>query len=350
MRPPLLKAVRDSLRYGYAVGRVRALEVRVLRDATYERLVDAPSFAEQKRILSDTAYGPHLEGVQTADGVERGLEAAMHEVYGLVSDLGLPEPIVRFFRVRHDFANLRARLKAEVLGADAQSDLSSLGTVPPEVVAGPVEALPEHLRRVAQEVLEALAELDERSERDGGAVAGSLAKLEVVDGIVERAAYAELASLAKASGSEFLREYVSLQVDLANVKRVLRSRRRAEPLAEVEPRLLEGGRISRARLAAAYQLPLEELAERLASERALRGVAVEELLALDRLDVAADALAVRMMREGRAVPLGAEPVVAYVLAREAEVRQLRVLLIGKLAGLGAEELRARLRKVYVSRG
>ncbi|MDI6691813.1 MAG: V-type ATPase subunit [Anaerosomatales bacterium] len=349
MRPPLLKAVKDSVRYGYAVGRVRALETRVLRDPTYERLVDAPTFGEQLRILSDTVYGQYLEGAQTADDVERGIERALESVYELVAELGLPESMVRFFRVRHDFANLRARLKADVLGASVERDLSSLGTVPIEVVTGPVRELPEPLRRVAAEALEALAALDADAERRGTEVS-TLAKLETVDRVVERAEYAELASLARASKSDFLGEYVALSVDLANVKRVIRAKRRGAALAEVEPSLLDGGRVPRTRLAAAYALPLEELAERLASEHALRGVQAEDLLALDRLDVATDALAVRMMRAGRAVPLGAEPVVAYVLAREAEVRQLRVLLIGKLAGLGTEELRARLRKVYVGRG
>ena len=45
-----------------------------------------------------------------------------------------------------------------------------------------------------------------------------------------------------------------------------------------------------------------------------------------------------------AVPVGPEPVIAYVLAREAEVAALRVLLLGKLAGLDRETLRARLRE------
>jgi len=349
MRPPLLKAVRDSVRYGYAVGRVRALETRVFRDAVYERLVDAPTFAEQRRILSDTAYGQHLEGVETADAVEHALEAALDEAYTLVEALGLPEAIVRFFRVRHDYANLRARLKAEVLGTSVDEDLSPLGTVPPAVIAQPVERLPEHLRRVAEEARTAIATVEERAERQGGG-ASAQERLDAIDRVVEQEAFEELASLARAARSEFLREYVALSVDLANVKRVLRARRRGMPLAEVEPTLLAGGRIPRAALAEAYALPLEELAERLASHRALRGVAAEDLLALDRLDVATDALAVRMMRAGRAVPLGAEPVVAYVLAREAEVRQLRVLLIGKLAGLGPDDLRKRLRKVYVGRG
>lgn len=349
MRPPLLKAVRDSVRYGYAVGRVRALETRVFRDAVYERLVDAPTFAEQRRILSDTAYGQHLEGVETADAVERALEAALGEVYALVEALGLPDAMVRFFRVRHDYANLRARLKAEVLGASVEADLDALGTVPPQVIAGPLEALPDHLRRAAEEARTAIAALEERAARHGGE-ASSQERLEAIDRVVERAEHAELAEAARAAKSDFLREYVALTVDLANVKRVLRARRRGMPLADVGPTLLEGGRIPRETLAEAYALPLEEMAERLASHRALRGVAAEDLLSLDRLDVATDALAVRMMRAGRAVPLGAEPVVAYVLAREAEVRQLRVLLIGKLAGLGPDDLRKRLRKVYVSRG
>ncbi|MCE5190546.1 MAG: V-type ATPase subunit, partial [Actinomycetia bacterium] len=93
---PLRRAVRDSVRYGFAIGKVRVLETRIFGAGTYERLVDAPTFAEQKRVLSDTVYGRYLEGATNADDVEVGLEAALDDFYRFLDESSLPEPVVRF--------------------------------------------------------------------------------------------------------------------------------------------------------------------------------------------------------------------------------------------------------------
>ena len=65
--------IRDDVRYGYAVGRVRVLEGRLLQRPTFERLLDAPDLREQKRILAETHVGRYLESVESAEDVERGL-------------------------------------------------------------------------------------------------------------------------------------------------------------------------------------------------------------------------------------------------------------------------------------
>ncbi len=90
-----------------------------------------------------------------------------------------------------------------------------------------------------------------------------------------------------------------------------------------------------------------ELAALLADLPGLRSVAATDLADPARLDVVSDNVVARYLRIARAVPVGAEPVIAYVLAREAEVVALRVVLIGKLSGLDADALRARLREQYV---
>ena len=73
---------RDALRYGFAVGKVRVLETRMLDRAACERLLDAPTLAEQRRLLSETAYGRYIERAETADEVERALDDALEGFYG----------------------------------------------------------------------------------------------------------------------------------------------------------------------------------------------------------------------------------------------------------------------------
>ncbi|MHB8705778.1 MAG: V-type ATPase subunit [Coriobacteriia bacterium] len=332
---PLFKSLSESVRYGFAVGKVRVLETRVFGAATYERLVDAPTFEEQRRILSDTPYGSFLEGAATADDVETALEGALDEIYRFLVTSSLPEPVVRFFRVRYDYANLRAVLKARLLGASSDDLLVDLGTVDLETITGPSAGLPDHLRPLAEEF--------SRDTSDDVAPVTP----EDIDTAVERALFADIRATAKTSGSRFLRDLAALEIDVTNAKTAIRARRRSLPLGDLTGLLLKGGTLKVKAIEDVYALPFEQFAETVARAPRLKGVAAEDLADPARLDVVTDNLGVRFLRTGRVVPVGPEPVIAYVIAREAEVRAVRTVLIGKLAGLGPDALRARLREVYV---
>ena len=333
MRVPLLRAIGDAQRYGFAVGKVRVLQTRVFGAGTYERLLDAPTFSEQLRVLSDTIYGRYLEDAETADDVETGLEAALDDFYRFLDDASLPEAVVRFFRVRYDYANLRAVLKARALGVSTEGMVVALGTVPPDVVTGPVSGLPGFLGDIAKALT---AGPDEEP-----------VTVEAIDAVVEAALFGDLVRSAKTAKSGALRELATLTVDVANARSAVRAHRRGVPAMELAGMLHPGGSIRVSDIEAWYPLPSEEFTGALAASRALKGVSGTELASDIGLDVILDNLVARFVRRVRTVPFGPEPVIAYVMAREAEVVAVRTLLIGKLAGLDRDALRRRLRDLSV---
>ncbi|MDZ4166953.1 MAG: V-type ATPase subunit [Coriobacteriia bacterium] len=324
-------AVKDSIRYGYAVGRVRVLEGRMLPSATYERLLDAATFREQMRVLSDTPYGKFLEGAEVAEDVERAFERALDELYGFLVTANLPDSVNSFFRTSYDYANLKARLKADSLGQSTEGLLVSLGTVLPERFAGQVGALPKRFR-----------ELYERLAGEGADVADEQVSTEI-----DRALFAELAMHAGASKSRFLAGLVALEIDLANVRTLLRARVRERKAAETRRLLIEGGNLDPERLMGRYSLPVSEMAGALtAMPGPFKGLHAEDVADLARYDVLADDIEVRYLKQARMVAAGPEPVIGYIMARQAEVMMVRTLLIGKMSGVPIDVLRRRLRQRY----
>ena len=353
MGVPAIKATRESIRYGFAVGKVRVLETKVFTQSTYERLLDAADFAEQRRILSDTVYGRYLEGAETSSDVERGLDQALDDFYAFLDESNLPDAVVRFFREPHDFANLKGALKAELLGIPADGLLVGLGTIPVEDFAGPLEDLPAPFGPLAERVLSAAQErgavAKETSSRQGRAPSSEPAEgaLKHVDSLVDAGMFVELARLGRESKSTFLRDLASLQVDIANLKALLRARLAGVPAKDALEAVLEGGNLPAATLADLYETPLSDIGARLAALPFLSAIPASEFADISQLDVVADNLVVEHLRRARLVPFGAEPVIAYVMGREAEVRAVRTLLLGRLAGISTEVLRARLRNLYV---
>ncbi len=328
-----MNVVRDPIRYGFATGRARVLETRLLSRSAFERLLDAPDFRDQQRILSETPYGGHLEGVSTADGVERALDASLSEVYSdFLERANLPESLIDFFRAQHEFANLRAALKAEVLGIPAIEMADPLALTSVEDFATGVG--------LSREMAEARASARRLASLDNETIQADL-----IDQAVDTTLYAWAGVLAARSGSKFLVSLVESMADLGNIKAFLRARSKGLAVAVAEQYFVPGGSIPESRFVSMYRAPIVEAATALASQRMFSGLDAEALLDPNRFDVVAERVLSRVLREARMVAIGPEPVVAYAMTRRAEVSVLRALLIGRLAGADTDVLRERLRDV-----
>jgi V/A-type H+-transporting ATPase subunit C len=324
--------IADSLRYGFAVGRIRVLETRLVPPSTYERLIDARSLVEQSRILTETPYGDYLETVRSAEDVERGLDAALADLYtSFLGQANLPKSFMDFFLVRRLFANLKGRLKAEALGIEPAGMLSNLGAVAAEAARGQSEGLPSRARRAERAIRAALAGDDGRL------------PAEEIEEAADRELYRELAAIARDADIAFMREIVELEVDIANVRVFIRGRRRDTAGGDVRARFLPGGRIPVPSLMVAYRLPPPEAVARLSARMPLPGVGPEVLADPARFDIVAARLVSQRARAGLRTATGPDPVVGYILEREAEARELRALLIGSLARLPLDRLRERFR-------
>ena len=54
-----------------------------------------------------------------------------------------------------------------------------------------------------------------------------------------------------------------------------------------------------------------------------------------------------MMKDAKLIPFGIEPVLAYIYAKETEIKVIRIIMVGKLNNIAGEVIRERLRDIYV---
>ena len=54
-----------------------------------------------------------------------------------------------------------------------------------------------------------------------------------------------------------------------------------------------------------------------------------------------------MMKDAKMIPFGPEAVIAYIYAKETEIKVIRTIMVGKLNNITQEVIRERLRDVYV---
>ena len=167
---------------------------------------------------------------------------------------------------------------------------------------------------------------------------------QLCDMVLDRARFREELQVAEVTGSRFLQGYVRDCIDAANLQtlvRCLRVRKNKEFLAQA---LIEGGDIStdvllhvegrdgRA-LATIYQTPGFK--------------AAAEASSVKGFEKSCDDAVTSYLANSQLIPFGEAPVINYIAALETEFTNLRIILLGRKAGLTPMEIRDHLRNSYV---
>ena len=167
--------------------------------------------------------------------------------------------------------------------------------------------------------------------------------------MIDCALYADLAEAA--SGLPFAETLVSARADLTNCiicLRVLRGKSpdTAEPLFHKS--MLPAGTLSEAFFAIAFEEGEAAFLSALAKKTPYGAVVADaDKCTLAEIEKRADDHITALLQGVKYLPFGAEIPLSYLYALEGAVKNLRILLSGKRAGLDSDTLKARVRESYV---
>lgn len=331
----------ENTYYAYSVARIKALETRLLDQSHFDRMINASSGEEAIKVLSETDYGSHMAELSDIHDFEIVLMAQLKDAYELVIKI-CPDPgLIGMLALRYDVHNLKALFKAKFLGIT--SDLlipvgaHDLAKLEQAVNEDDFRYLQEKLRRVADKISEEFLINNDP---------------QVIDLVLDRVLYEQMIYSAKESGFEFLEGLFVRQIDLTNLKTFIRVKRMGLDRDFLMKALLPHGSLSVDRLKAVFDEPLESLISILsASDYAdLADRGVREWLekgTASLLEKLSDDFITEYLKQGKWIPFGIEPLVGYLWAKEVEIKNIRIVLVGKINKLPAEAIRERLRNAYV---
>ncbi|MCL1941630.1 MAG: V-type ATPase subunit, partial [Synergistaceae bacterium] len=334
----------DSSDFLYLSSRLKALEAKNLSRDRYERMIGAKSPAEAYAVLAECEYGA---GTAPDGNTERLFEEELKKYYDLISRYSPDKSMVDFFLYFYDCHNLKSLIKAELAGTDEGKRFSNdegkrlfigIGAIPYETALASVRD--RNFSRYMQNVAATAPE----------AIAGYAASRDpmLIDIDIDRAMYADLDLTVKASNlkTDFLRRYFARRADLVNIITAVRIFRLGYEKSLLSRALVPGGSLGHEFFTSKFEGGEEELFASLSATQ-YSELADIESAALYRLEKAADDILNSVTEGVRFTPFGAEPIIAFMIAKETEVRNARVILSGKAASLDPGIIRERLRTVYV---
>lgn len=334
----MAKKIKDT-DYLVISARIKAMESGLLTRERMEQILDARSDEEVQKILQDCGY-PELDAADP-EAMDAVLAAAREATLSDLAD-GAPDPrYIDVFKLKYDYHNAKAILKAEAMDTDPGHMLMDMGRVGAAELqeamrSGELDNLPPFLASALAEAKEVL-----QTTRDP----------QLCDIVLDRWFYRDMDAVAVATGSAFLHGYVQVQIDAANLRTLVRTLRMGKNEEFLRGVLFEGGEIAPDAVLAVSAAKGGGLAElyaptrfQAAAESGARALQGGPLTEFEKLcdDVVGDYLAGALF-----VPFGEAPLVGYLAARETEYTNLRILLMGRGAGIAPDVIRSRLRASYV---
>ena len=313
---------------------IACLENSLICGESLDKLVDAKDFSDCFRMVADV-YSDRGEIAFSADEYEKVLSAELSRAYAEMESLLASSDgetrLLSPLRVAYDCHNIKSCIKCEALGISPDDMLVSCGEFSPEEIVGMVRdrdfsALGSEL---AQTVVSAIDEFSATGDP------------QKVDIIIDKGAFSKMRAVSDEIGLEYLSSLCAIKADMCNLMTSIRAARAGIGKDLLSEMLLEGGKVP----CEVFEGVLDGGAERLFSDFSpyYDGFEESDAGSLSSLEKKCDGVYLSKAESIWMSAFGPEKPVMYMIRKENEIRNVRIVLSGKKAGLSAEVIRERLR-------
>ena len=354
-------AVYRPTDYMYSSALARAKEVRLVGKEALSRLIDAPSEENAIALLAEHGYVPPTRVLPSPRELDDMLDRTLAELFNeleqaLPSFDGVPVSALTALRYPYDCNNVKTAIKCGEAGVSTDGLLFDVGAVSADdtlaLVSGKMEmedvkanggsracGLPTHMTAAIDTAKEAYA---------------ATKNPRMIDLILDRACYEDMLEAAEAMGIPFLHEYVRTRIDCTNILTTLRLLRmypsdKARLSDLMDKAVLGGGSITPNTLISVIEGGREALLDIIKREARFERYAdtvCSEDTSLSAAELVLDNVIGDFIAGAKPIASGAEVPVGYLLALEISIKNVRIVLAGRRAGLDRAVIRERLRESY----
>lgn len=319
--------------YNYAVARIRVLEKYLLNKQTLNNMAEAKTPEEALKVLKEAGYGDGTDS--SVYDYEKLLSAEVKKTYALMEELVPKEKMFDVFLYKNDYHNLKVLIKQELSGLSGEKYLLDNGTIPLKTIEQCLlerkfSDLPPIMAKAAVDALESY------SRTQNG---------QVIDIIADKAVYEQMTTTAAQTKNEFIIQLVKIMIDITNIKTFLRIRAMKKDYELFLEAFLAGGTLGLDKFSDAfkqdhpasvfYTTPYGELCEAGFSK------------SFTEFERFCDNFLINYIKKAKYIHLTIEPLVAYLFAREAEIKMARIIMSSKMNKIDTEIIKERLRESYV---
>ncbi len=312
--------INMDTRYAYSVGKIRALETRIINLSQLEKVWHQTEFKTAAGFFEEK-YG--LENFDK-DNFEHLLDEHLEKTIKTLKEIAVDRRLFSIFLLKYDFNNLKILFK----NLSDNSVLPS-GNFSKEELAEMLKAFNfskfGEISNIIPSTLPAIFKQDKKT-------------VSPADYHLEQLLFDVSIMTAKEYKNDFLSDILKKQIDIKNLStfyRLVKQKREKDGLSRY---LLANGYVDKEIFLTAESSPAS-----------LKIMQYEKLLTIAKVDFekAADDFITDCIGSAKRISFGIEPLVGYLWAKEMELKNVRIILYGKIYNFEKEEVFAQLRIPYV---
>lgn len=324
-----------------ASARTRVLEKGLITRTQFERMVDAKDIQELFQILNETSYGDYFTKLDRPSDYEQALKKANRDFYQDVAWMSPNRQLIRVLSLKYEYHNYKVFLK-ELLLKENLSELY-LDVTDSAFLEQKDTLLQLEDKQRQKQMPDFYQRALDAYEKTGD--------VQLIDIYVDAAYFAELRDTAAKLDVPMITEYVTDLIDFTNLKTLFRMKRQMKNVNLLSEVLIDGGNIPKERLIGRFFDSMDDIIRSLRQEAVgptlLKGAAAfDKDHKLGSFEKAFENHAMEKILATKGITYGPEVLFSYLLARETEIKNLRMLIISKINQVSPEASRERLRGTY----
>lgn len=320
-----------ELDYTYGVARIRALESSLFSNDTITALLQCQTYDDCMNFLRDKGWG-NGNPDQTLSEMSSEEKAKTQQV---LNDLIEDSDAVDILSIKDEFHNLKAAIKQvctedetkDVFYTHCKSDAEFLKNC---IRQGEYSSLPDYMAAAAKEATEILLKTG----------SGQLC-----DVIIDRATLEAIKAAGEKSENHLIKKYADSQVMIADIKIAVRCASTGKDSQFAEKCLVPCSGISVTELMTAVDNGIAGVCDYLESVGFSDAVAALKK-SKSVFECWCDNKIIEDIKPEKYNAFSIGPIVAYVIARENEIKTVKIILSGKLNGFDNAFIKERVRVMY----
>ena len=329
----------DRSKFIQSSTRLRVMEKELLKSENFIRASETETLEDALRSLSDTVYNKYINKISSPTEYEYILKEELTRFYDELFDISPSKIPIRLITLKYFYHNLKVIIKEDIGKKDLKDLYMNIGDFDLKEYR---DALVKGSKKNKYfELIQRVEEIYEEKKDP-----------QLIDIYLDNAYFTELLELAEESQVDLFIEYAKNLIDFTNIRTLLRAKKQEKDVEFLRQIIIEGGNVRKETYLDLLNRELSsdtDVFKKLEIYKYIKEAldSFKERGNLSDFEREMDNYFIDLIKDVKYITYGPEVIFANVLAKEMEIKNLRIILVSKLNGVDSEFIREKLRDTYV---
>ena len=337
--------------YAFANGIIKKLEKGLLNKDILDRMIKSNNDVSALKILTESDLNDYSFDLNNPADFEHSLNQELLHTYDIIKNISKVSTfnfLYFTFASKYDFHNIKILIKSKYLKKDISNELlSPIGTIDIEKLNLAIkdekyEDIPDSFEFLIKKTFSEYSKFKDP---------------EMIDFVLDKERYVmifnKIREIEIIEVEElFLKRFIKINIDLNNIINCIRAKIRGERKSFTKEFLIPEGDFKIENIVEIYDSPLSSWFEKLIHTDYKNIVEMgvnyfQKNNSLMELEKLRDNFILNFSKIGKYITFGIEPLVGFITAKENDIKNIRIILSGKLNKLSPDQIKERVRDTYV---